>query len=103
MKQYYSISEIIETICKEKEIEYKSIHENKLINDAIKLGELITDLKNLRLKLRLKREALIFAMTEKKKEDDEELEKSISAVDSILASGILAERAGRSKNETRTR
>jgi len=45
MKQYYSISEIIETICKEKGIEYKSIHKDKLINDAIKLGELITDLK----------------------------------------------------------
>jgi len=45
MKKLYSISELIENACKKCGIDYKSKHKDNIINDAIKLGELIIDLK----------------------------------------------------------
>jgi len=47
MKRYYSISELIENACKELGIDYKSSHKDTIINDAIRLGELIMDLKEI--------------------------------------------------------
>lgn len=45
MIEHYSISEMIEIACKKFGIEYKSSHKDMITNDAIKIGEIITDLK----------------------------------------------------------
>jgi len=45
MKRMFSISELIENACKKCGIDYKSKHKDKVINDAVRLGKLIMDLK----------------------------------------------------------
>jgi len=47
MREHYSISEIIEIACKKNGIYYKSKYKVNIINDAIRLGELIMDLKEI--------------------------------------------------------
>lgn len=77
---------------KDKDIEQL---EDEIENDATTLEKLEQEIKEFRIKLRLKRENLIFKKEEHRKKTEEETQKKIDMVNSIKASGILSNLAGR--------